>query len=437
MSMEHIQRIFWFRRDLRLHDNHGLFESLSRGGTMGLFIFDAQILSRLQDKTDRRVAFIHLQLQRLQHEIKARGGTLHVVYGDVLDVWKLLLERLHPAEVFANEDYEPYARQRDARVAELLKSKGTEFHLFKDQVMCAPDEIQSGSGGPYSVYTPYSRVWLERAARASQQPRYASETVQGGWVEAEGFGQLPALQAIGFEKTDFQFPAQEVGNHIIREYAETRNTPSLDATSKLGVHLRFGTISIRDLYRQAVQQSETFVKELAWREFFMHVLWHHPRVVDRAFKPAYDAIPWLNREEDIERWCQGQTGYPIVDAGMRELLATGFMHNRVRMVVAGFLVKHLLVDWRIGEAWFARHLLDFELASNNGNWQWAAGTGCDAAPYFRVFNPTTQAAKFDTKGTYIRRWVPEIESFSYPKPMVEHAAARLRAIETYQKALGK
>jgi deoxyribodipyrimidine photo-lyase len=205
----------------------------------------------------------------------------------------------------------------------------------------------------------------------------------------------------------------------------------------LGVHLRFGTISIRDLYRQAVQQSETFVKELAWREFFMHVLWHHPRVVDRAFKPAYDAIPWLNREEDIERWCQGQTGYPIVDAGMRELLATGFMHNRVRMVVAGFLVKHLLVDWRIGEAWFARHLLDFELASNNGNWQWAAGTGCDAAPYFRVFNPTTQAAKFDTKGTYIRRWVPEIESFSYPKPMVEHAAARLRAIETYQKALGK
>lgn len=435
--MEKVQRLFWFRRDLRLHDNRGLFEALSRGGTLAVFIFDVQILQKLQDKTDRRVQYIHQRLLDLGREIEAQGGRLRVMYGEPLEVWAELAEAYRPAEVFANEDYEPYARKRDAEVAALLQERGIQFHAFKDHVLCSPDEIKSGSGGPYSVYTPYSRVWLERAARESEHRSFNSEGLGQGWTQGLDGHLMPSLNDMGFEETAFEYPARQVPNQLIRAYAETRNTPSLDATSKLGLHLRFGSISVRELYRQAVQQSETFVKELAWREFFMHVMWHHPRVVDQAYKPAYDAIPWLNREEDIERWCAGQTGYPIVDAGLRELLATGFMHNRVRMVVAGFLVKHLLVDWRIGEAWFARHLLDFELASNNGNWQWAAGTGCDAAPYFRVFNPTTQAEKFDSKGSYIRRWVPEIEGFGYPKPMVEHAMARNRAIETYKLALGK
>jgi deoxyribodipyrimidine photo-lyase len=435
--MENVQRLFWFRRDLRLRDNRGLFEALSRGGTLAVFIFDVQILRRLQDKSDRRVQYIHRRLAELGREIEAQGGRLQVFYGDPLPIWADLANAYAPVEVLTNEDYEPYARSRDAAIAELLKERGIAFHAFKDQVICSPEEIRSGTGSSYSVYTPYSRVWLERAARESEHRSYPSEELGAGWAKNQKATDMPALKDMGFEESAFSYPGFEVPNQILKAYAETRNTPSLDATSKLGLHLRFGRISVRELYRQAVQQSETFVKELAWREFFMHVMWHHPRVVDCAYKPAYEAIPWLNREEDIARWCAGETGYPIVDAGMRELLATGFMHNRVRMVVAGFLVKHLLVDWRIGEAWFARHLLDFELASNNGNWQWAAGTGCDAAPYFRVFNPSTQAEKFDAKGEYIRRWVPEIDGFGYPQPMVDHAMARNRAIETYKKALGK
>jgi len=433
--MEKVQRLFWFRRDLRLHDNRGLFEALSRGGTLPVFVFDVQILQKLQDKTDRRVQYLHQRLLSLSQEIEAQGGRLQVFYGEPLQVWAKLAETYTPAEVIANEDYEPYARTRDAAVAAMLNEKGIAFHTFKDHVLCAPEEIRSGSGGSYSVYTPYSRVWLERAARESEHRSFPSEKLPMGWAKEQPAAEMPSLNHMGFEQSSFVYPKTQVSDQTLKAYAETRNLPSLDSTSKLGLHLRFGSISVRELYRQAVQHSETFVKELAWREFFMHVMWHHPRVVDRAYKPAYDAIPWLNREEDIERWCAGQTGYPIVDAGMRELLATGFMHNRVRMVVAGFLVKHLLVDWRIGEAWFARHLLDFELASNNGNWQWAAGTGCDAAPYFRVFNPSTQAEKFDAKGEYIRRWVPEIDGFGYPQPMVEHAMARNRAIETYKKAL--
>ena len=435
--MKQVQRLFWFRRDLRLHDNRGLYEALSRGGTLAVFVFDVQILQKLQDKTDRRVQYIHRRLMELGAEIEANGGRLQVYYGEPLLIWAELAAVYRPVEVLANEDYEPYARKRDAAVAALLQERGIPFRTFKDQVLCAPEEIQSGSGGSYSVYTPYSRVWLERAARESEHRSWASEEMGGGWAQDQTGTEMPTLKQMGFEESPFVYPKREVLDSVLKAYSETRNIPCLDATSKLGLHLRFGSISVRELYRQAVQQSETYVKELAWREFFMHVLWHHPRVVEGAYKPAYDGIPWLNREEDIARWCAGQTGYPIVDAGMRELLATGFMHNRVRMVVAGFLVKHLLVDWRIGEAWFARHLLDFELASNNGNWQWAAGTGCDAAPYFRVFNPSTQAEKFDAKGEYIRRWVPEIDGFGYPVPMIDHAWARNRAIETYKKALGR
>jgi deoxyribodipyrimidine photo-lyase len=435
--------IHWLRRDLRIEDNTALFHALNSGlPVLPVFIFDRLILDQLkEDKTelteDKRVVFIHQTLQILQAELRASGSDLLVLYDDPIAAWNKILSKFPVAQVFANHDYEPYAVQRDAQVAELLKGKGVEFRTFKDQCIFEKDEVTKDDGKPYTVFTPYSRKW--KAALESNPIRiYRCDEHLGQLLKTDETLSLPGLEAMGFREMSVAFPSSSPDEEILKKYGEQRDIPSIRSTSRLGVHLRFGTVSIRKLALKALENGYgTYLNELIWRDFYMMILWHFPHVVGGAFRPEYDKIPWKNNPEEFELWCQGKTGYPIVDAGMRELNATGFMHNRVRMIVASFLTKHLLIDWRWGEAYFAKKLLDFELSSNNGGWQWAAGSGCDAAPYFRVFNPELQTQKFDPKGVYIRQWVEEFDSLEYPAPMVDHAFARKRALETYAFGLGK
>lgn len=426
--------VCWLRRDLRLHDQAALYHALkSPYPVQLLFIFDINILSKLNDRTDARVNFIHQHLHRMKRQLQSQGADLWVEHGSPEAVWEKLLQNHTIRQVHTNHDYEPYALQRDETIGHLLASRGVKFYTWKDQVIFEKDEVLSATGKPYTIYTPYSRAWLQQLNAFYIKP-YPVEKYLHNLAKTHPVP-MPDLKSIGFAPTHMAFPPEQVADKIIREYAETRNTPSLDATSHLGIHLRFGTISIRELVAHVKNLSETYLKELIWREFFMQILWHHPHVVHQSFKKQYDAISWRNNETEFKRWCNGETGYPMVDAGMRELNETGFMHNRVRMITASFLCKHLLIDWRWGEAYFAEKLLDFELASNNGNWQWAAGTGCDAAPYFRIFNPSEQQKKFDPQGIYIRRWVKDLDSFSYPKPMVEHKMARERALAIYKAAV--
>jgi deoxyribodipyrimidine photo-lyase len=428
--------LFWFRRDMRLHDNAALYHALREGKpVVPIFIFDIQILDALPDKQDRRVQFIHHTLTQLQADLTAMGSSLQVAYGKPLEVFARLTELYPVKKVFCNHDYEPYALERDAQVAELLKSKGIAFETHKDQVIFEKDEVLSGQGKPYTVFTPYSRKWKEQVNAFYLQP-YPTEKYFGNFYQQAPLP-VPSLEEMGFVGAEVAFPPAETSDALIRRYAEQRDFPAIQGTTRLSVHLRFGTVSIRQLAQKAQQLSESWLNELIWRDFYMNILHHFPHVATRAFKPDYDRIDWRNNEEEFARWCQGQTGYPIVDAGMRELNQTGFMHNRVRMITASFLVKHLLIDWRWGEAYFAQKLLDFDLSANNGGWQWAAGSGCDAAPYFRVFNPTLQTQKFDKDLRYIKKWVPELSSLKYPQPMVEHSFARERALATYKKALSK
>ncbi len=427
---------FWLRRDLRLEDNAGLHALLAHGDRVRLlFIFDTDILDKLQDADDARVEFIHARLQELDSRLRALGGALRVERGRPLEVFGRLVAEERPRAVFANHDYEPYARERDGKVGQWLQSQGIDFKTFKDQVIFEKDEVVKGDGKPYTVFTPYARQWRARF-EARMAEAYPSAERLDGRLATEDIAPMPSLAELGFRPSGLRFHEPRTSEQHLRRYAETRDWPAQDGSSRLSLHLRFGTRSVRQAAREALGVSETFVNELIWREFYMAILWHFPHVAERAFKPAYDRIPWANDERLFEAWCQGRTGYPLVDAGMRELNATGHMHNRVRMVVASFLTKHLLIDWRWGEAYFARKLLDFDLAANNGGWQWAAGSGCDAAPYFRVFNPSLQAKKFDPQGVYIRRWVPEFDSLTYPRPIVEHEWARKRALETYKRALG-
>jgi deoxyribodipyrimidine photo-lyase len=427
--------IFWFRRDLRLDDNAGLYHALGSGNpVLPLFIFDTVILDQLENKADRRVEFIHMALCDMQEQLKEKGSTLEVHYGSPPDVFRRLMTEYEISGVFTNTDYEPYATQRDGDIKKLLAGQGIPFYSYKDQVIFEKGEVLKDNGKPYTVYTPYSRRW-----RAKLNDFYVSSyPVKKYWSNflPQRPGVIPSLASLGFKKTGGLFPPDSVRSELIKKYDKQRDYPGINGTSRMGVHLRFGTISIRALARKAVQLNETYLNELIWREFYQMILWHFPAVgAGRSFKPAYDDIKWRNNEQEFEKWCAGQTGYPMVDAGMRELNATGFMHNRVRMVTASFLAKHLLIDWRWGEAYFAEKLLDFDLASNNGGWQWAAGCGCDAAPYFRVFNPTLQARKFDPDLNYIRHWVPEWEGLSYPPPMVNHEEARKRALAVYAKAV--
>lgn len=428
--------IFWFRRDLRLFDNTGLYHALRSGKpVVPIFIFDRHILDELENRADARVGFIHQQLSRIQAELVALGSTLHVFHGKPEEVFAQLLTNYPVAAVFTNDDYEPYARKRDAAVATLLGRSGVTFHAFKDHVVFEKSEVMKDDGTPYTVFTPYSKKW--KAAWAQHPPAAAAseEFMDHFFRQAER--PLPSLAALGFEPSPIAFPPDHVPDQLIRQYGERRDYPGIPGTSRLGVHLRFGTISIRALARHAESLNVTFLNELIWREFYHMILWHFPHVGEgRSFKPAYEMINWRNNEAEFGKWCEGNTGYPIVDAGMRELNATGYMHNRVRMIVASFLCKHLLIDWRWGEAYFAGKLLDFDLAANNGGWQWAAGSGCDAAPYFRIFNPYLQTEKFDKDLAYIRHWVPEFQEFSYPRPLVEHEFARKRCLEVYTQAVG-
>lgn len=426
--------IFWFRRDLRLNDNAGLYHALKSGvAVQPIFIFDTEILDKLEDKADKRLTFIYNALQDIEKELQGLGSSLKVYYGKPLEVWKKIISNNTVKKVFTNHDYEPYAKERDAEVKKLLGEKNIEFSTYKDQVIFEKDEVLKADGKPYTVYTPYSKVWKANLTDFHLKP-YPSEKYFKHFLKTETFEHI-TLKEMGFEATEANFPPTSVARELIKNYAKTRDIPSIDGTSKLGVHFRFGTISIREKAARAKEISEKYFNELIWREFYMSILWHFPHVVGNAFRPAYDKIEWINNEEHFALWCEGKTGYPMVDAGMRELNETGYMHNRTRMVVASFLTKHLLIDWRWGEAYFAKKLLDFELASNNGGWQWAAGSGVDAAPYFRVFNPELQLKKFDPELKYVRRWVKEYDELTYPKPIVDHKEARERCLAAYKVAL--
>ena len=431
MSKQQVS-FFWFRRDLRLEDNVGLFHALkSKYTVIPLFIFDDAILDSLP-YNDPRVGFIYENLSKINTQLLKIESALLVKKGKTLAVWELLLTEFDIKEVFFNKDYEPYAIKRDSAICELLETNNAIPFSFKDQVIFEEKEITKADGLPYTVYTPFKNKWLEKYKSMAPVLEYDATDVFSNFHKCDFV--FPSLEQIGFEKSPIKVKPHNL--KFIANYQDIRDFPALDQTSYLSPHLRFGTVSIRKLVNWAFHKNDVFLSELIWREFFMQILFSFPRVVTQNFKSAYDGIQWRNNEEDFKRWCTGTTGYPMVDAGMRQLNETGFIHNRVRMVVASFLCKHLLIQWQWGEAYFAEKLLDYDLSANVGNWQWAAGTGCDAAPYFRVFNPEIQQKKFDEKGIYIRKWIKEFD-LGYDQPMVENAMARDRAIATYKAGILK
>lgn len=424
--------IFWFRRDLRLDDNIGLSEALKSGEkVIPIFIFDKEILGQLEDKYDRRVDYIHQALEKINLELKESGSHLLTFHGKPLNIFQQLQKDYDIKSVYSNRDYEPSAIKRDEEIKEFLNSKKIDFIDFKDQVIFEKNEVTKDNGEPYTVYTPFSNKWKKLLTEQD----YKSVKIDKSQFLKLPSKKILSLKEIGFEKTDFNFEEPTLESKIIDDYDKTRDFPAQNGTTNLGIALRFGTISVRKCVKFALSHNETWLNELIWREFFMQILFHFPKVVNYCFKEKYENIPWRNNESEFKKWCDGETGYPIVDAGMRQLNQTGRMHNRIRMVVASFLTKHLLIDWRWGEAYFAKKLLDYDLSANNGNWQWAAGCGCDAAPYFRVFNPDEQTKKFDKDLKYIRKWNPDFEKDIVENRIVEHKFARERALETYKKAL--
>lgn len=418
------QTFFWFRRDLRMEDNHGLWQALKNSDVQPIFIFDEDILEDLPND-DPRVQFIYERLENIHKILQKHNSSLLCLKGKPLEIWEDLLRNQKINAVYTNHDYEPYAIYRDQKVADLCEQYGIGFYSFKDQVIFEKDEIVKADGNPYTVYTPYKNKWIEKFNEKGFElfEQMALENL------SQSNHKFPSMEELGFHPSTLQVRPYRPEKR--NRYAEKRDFPVV-GTTNLGPHLRFGTLSIRKIIQDLGQDESVFLSELIWREFFMQILWHFPKVVTENFKPQYNGIQWRKDERDFKRWCEGQTGYPMVDAGMRELNQTGYMHNRVRMVVASFLCKHLLIDWRWGESYFAEKLLDYELASNNGNWQWAAGTGCDAAPYFRIFNPGEQIKKFDRDFQYIKKWVPEFQELTYVQPMVEHKFARERALEAYK-----
>jgi deoxyribodipyrimidine photo-lyase len=434
----HAERIaiHWFRRDLRLDDNTALTAAAKSGlAILPIFIFDTNILSRLRLKEDRRVAFIHATLIQLREALQKLGGQLLVFHGKPEEVFASLVERFDIAAVYCNEDYEPYARERDARVAEFCRDHGIIFTSAKDHVVFAPHEVLKDDGTPYHVFTPYSRRWL--AAFEQNPPAMQSLPGQRRWLRAEGSDTMPSIADLGFIPVHSLAPPAALDSAIIENYAATRDFPGIRGTSRLGIHLRFGTISVRRLALIARELSGEFLAELIWREFYQMILWYYPETVNKAFRAQYAGLKFPGSEDDFRRWRNAETGYDFVDAGIRELVETGFMHNRVRMIVASFLTKHLLCDWRWGEHFFAQYLLDYELASNVGGWQWSAGIGVDAAPYFRIFNPTEQQKKYDPDGAYVKRWLGGDSNFFgtlRPAPMVDHRFARERCLKFFSSA---
>lgn len=421
--------ICWFRRDLRLKDNTALHMALANeSAVLPLFIFDSDILKELPED-DARLSFIHAEISSMDAELTKKGSSFLTKHGSPLEIWGEILKEYDVEAVYINKDYEPYALKRDKEVAAFLAEKGVQFRPFKDQVIFEENDVLKNDGKPYTIYTPFKNKWLSQFDKNEHLPLKDSNFDNLHQTDID----LLSLEKLGFTKSSRivkPFTLEEVD-----EYEIMRNFPAKDGTSYLSPHLRFGTVSARQIIQKLKSNDAVFLSELIWREFFMQILFHFPRVVSESFRPKYDAIKWRNNTQDFERWCEGETGYPMVDAGMRQLNQTGYMHNRVRMVVASFLCKHLLIDWRWGEAYFAKKLLDYDLSANNGNWQWAAGTGCDAAPYFRIFNPIEQLKKFDKDLIYTRKWVKNLSEFSYPQPMVDHKGARERALGAYKEGI--
>jgi len=426
--------IFWFRRDLRLDDNVGLYNALNGSNdVIPIFIFDSNIINKLPNN-DPRIKIIHNALVTMNNVLKKYEINIGCFKGNPLNVFKDLVKKNIVDKVIFNHDYEPYARKRDKEIISFLELNNVEFRSYKDHVVFEKSEVVKNDGSPYKVYTPFSRVWIKKY-NSQQKINFSSEKLFKNFSSNHSLPFL-SFSELGFLNPKIELPNYRYNSSIIKDYEETRNFPALDNTSKLGVYIRFGLLSIRKLVEIANNETnKTFLKELIWREFFMQIMWHFPNTTQESFKPKYDRIEWLNKKDDFDKWCNGTTGYPIVDAGMRELNKTGFMHNRARMIVGSFLCKHLLIDWRWGEAYFAEKLLDYEQSSNVGNWQWVSGCGVDAAPYFRIFNPYEQVKKFDKELLYIKKWVPEFQELNYPSPIVDHKFARERCLKVYKSAL--
>ncbi len=426
--------IFWLRRDLRLHDNAALWMALKSGfPVLPIFIFDREILDKLPNKKDARLLFIHQELVRLKSELEKLGSSLFLFHGSPQQAYTEIIQQFDVKEVYANRDYEPYAKKRDRQIYDFLKTQNIDFKGAKDQVIFEKDEIIKDDKKPYTVFTPYSRKWKNTLNKFYLQP-YPNKKYFDNFFQCPPF-KLLSLNEIGFENFNFEFPPRQIDLEIIEQYARNRDFPAILGTSRLSLHLRFGTISIRELTAIAASTSEKWLDELIWRDFYQMILHHFPHSAENSFKAQYDKIEWENDPDDFQKWCAGKTGYPIVDAGMRQLNQSGFMHNRVRMIVASFLTKHLLIDWRLGEQYFAEKLLDYDMASNVGGWQWSCGSGCDAAPYFRIFNPTSQMEKFDPDMKYVKKWLPEFGTKDYPQPIINHQFARQRCLTIFKAAL--
>ena len=432
--------IFWHRRDLRIQDNAGLAAALASGlPVVPLFIYDRDILDYLPSKADARLTFIHDEVERLAKATDAAGGTFLARYGKPLEVLEALLQEFEVAAVHTNEDYEPYARQRDDEVGQLLAQHGVEFLLYKDQVIFAKSEIMTKSGTVPKVFGAYHKTYLALLTDDLLLPYGSAEAFQADnlqRISAAKAGARPTLGSMRFERLEQYVPTANLpADDVVRNYHKTRNTPALqNGTTRLSVQLRFGTLSVRQAMRQAKALNPKLLAEISWRDFFMMLLWHYPNTATETYDPKMRQVPYRNHEDEFRAWCEGRTGYPLVDAGMRELNKTGYMPNRVRMTVAGLLVKHLFIDWRWGERYFADTLLDYELANNVGNWQWMAGTGAVAAPWFRVYSPESQLEQVDPELKYVKRWVPEVGTAAYPAPIVEHKFARERAVEAIRAA---
>ena len=427
--------IFWFRRDLRLDDNHALFKALKSGyDVLPIFIFDSNIINKL-NQNDHRLNYINNVLDGLNKRLSENKKKIYTYKGDPIEIISKLIIKLKIKEIYLNKDYEPYAIDRDDKIEKLCVANNVSYNSFKDHVIFEEDQIVKKDGTPYVVYTPYSRKWIKKF-QSNQLDSYPSELNLGGFVDSDKIREVNYL--MDFEKNIISPKTYNLNNDLIDKYEETRNFPALDSTSRIGVNLRFGTVSTRKIVKTSSERSNnTFLKELIWREFFIQILWHFPHTTEKSFKDKYERIEWRNDMDDFKLWCDGKTGYPIVDAGMNQLNKTGFMHNRLRMVVGSFLCKHLLIDWRLGEKYFADKLFDYEQASNVGNWQWVAGCGVDAAPYFRIFNPEEQQKKFDKELQFIKKWIPNYDKDNYINKIVDHKFARERCLNTYKKALNK
>lgn len=410
-----------------------IFALKDNQSVLPLFIFDTNVLLELE-KDDSRITFIYNEIEKIKKQLAIYGSDIIVEYGEPLNVFKKLIKEYNIKQVYCNKDHEPYGIKRDLKIKDVLEKEGIPLIQHLDHLISDKDTVLKPDSNPYNVFTHYKNRFKQLIGN-DKYKEYDVGLYKNNFLQISNNVKLLPLEYFGFKKTNTIFPPGSIDVEIIQKYHFTRDMPSLSGTSKLGIHLRFGTISIRELFRIAVDLNSIFLDELIWREFYAMILMHYPDVVYNSFKKKYDEIQWLNNEADFEAWKNGQTGYPFVDAGMRQLNESGFMHNRLRMVTASFLTKHLLIDWRWGEAYFAKKLLDYELSSNNGGWQWSAGSGCDAAPYFRIFNPSLQQKRFDPKVEFIQKWVSEYKTPSYPKPIVEHEFAVSRCKSVYRKGL--